>query len=116
MKTFLCIALTALLAGCAVVQGDASIISESAATVAQKIVIGKTSKSDVERIYGDPTEKTYDSNGVESWSYGSRLADPSNGPQAQKSLLVQFDRSGLAIYYLLTDTDPSHRRQTQVMQ
>ncbi len=114
MKPIFSLALVALLSGCAsVVVGDASIINESATSVAQKIMIGKTSKSDIERIYGSPTEKTYDSNGVESWSYGSKLNESNSLSLSQKSLLVQFDKNGLAAYYLLTDADPAHRRQVQ---
>jgi len=78
--------------------------------VAQRIVIGQTNKSDVQRLYGTPTSKTYDSVGIEAWFYGS-TASGSDGPTSRKTLQIQFGKDGIATYYLLTDADPQQSRQ-----
>jgi hypothetical protein len=103
-------------AGCAVVIGDAAIINETPASVAQSVIIGKTTKADVESKYGLPSTVSFDSNGMEIWLYGSTAASANNQPTAHKALEVHFDKDGSAVYYLLTDVDPQKRRQTQLAQ
>jgi len=98
-----------LVSGCAFVVGDAGIINETPASVAQNIVIGKTSKADVAAKYGIPSSISSDSNGVEIWSYGSTAVD--QAPTAHKALEIHFGRDGYAMYYLLTEVDPQKRRQ-----
>jgi len=111
MKVLACVALSTLLCGCeSFVIGNAIVINETPASVAQRIVIGQTNKSDVQRLYGAPTSKTYDSMGIEAWFYGS-TASGSGGPTSRKTLQVQFGKDGIATYYLLTDADPQQGRQ-----
>jgi outer membrane protein assembly factor BamE (lipoprotein component of BamABCDE complex) len=114
MKILLrCLAMTTLLSGCSgVVIGNAIVINESPKSVAQHVVVGKTRKADVEATYGTPTSKTYDSTGIETWIYGSTAAAYNGETTSHKSLQVQFGKDGIAIYYLLTDSDPQQRRQT----
>ena len=111
MRSVFCLAVAAAaaLAGCATVIGNASVINESPASVAQHVVVGKTRKPDVENTYGVPTSKTYDSAGIETWYYGS-TAVTGNLATSHKALQVQFGKDGVAIYYLLTDSDPEQRR------
>jgi hypothetical protein len=101
-------------AGCAVVVGDAAIINETPTSVAQNVIIGKTSKADVATKYGFPSTVSFDSNGVEIWLYGSTAVD--QAPTAHKTLEVHFGKDGSAAYYLLTEVDPQKRRQTQLAQ
>jgi len=114
MKLFFAALVGTLTAGCAFVVGDAGIINETPASVAQTVIIGKTSKADVEAKYGFPSTVSFDSNGVEIWLYGSTAVDQS--PTAHKSLEVHFGKDGSAVYYLLTEVDPQKRRQTQPAQ
>jgi len=108
--------IVALTAGCAFVVGDAGIINETPASVAQNVIIGKTSKADVAAKYGLPSTVSFDSNGVEIWLYGSTAVDQAQAPTAHKALEVHFGKDGSAAYYLLTEVDPQKRRQTQLAQ
>lgn len=114
MKLFLAAMTVSLTAGCAVVVGDAAIINETPTTVAQNVVIGKTSKADVASKYGFPSTVSFDSNGAEIWLYGSTAVD--QAPTAHKTLEVHFGKDGSAAYYLLTEVDPQKRRQMQLAQ
>jgi len=112
MIKLLCLAMiVALTPGCAFVVGDAGIINETPASVAHNVVIGKTSKAEVEAKYGVPSTVSFDSNGMEIWLYGSTAVE--QAPTAHKALEVHFDKDGTAAYYLLTEVDPQKRRQTQ---
>jgi uncharacterized protein YceK len=106
--------MVALTTGCATVVGDAAIINETPASVAQTVIIGKTTKADVEAKYGLPSTVSFDSNGSEIWLYGSTAAAADQTPTAHKALEVHFGRDGSADYYLLTEVDPQKRRQTQL--
>ncbi len=116
MKLFPAALIVALTAGCAVVVGDAGIIHETPASVAQNVIIGKSSKADVAARYGLPSTVSVDSNGVEIWLYGSTATAADQSPTAHKALEVHFGKDGIAAYYLLTDVDPQKRRQTQLAQ
>lgn len=116
MKLLSAALIGSMTAGCAVVIGDAAIINETPASVAQSVIIGKTTKADVESKYGLPSTVSFDSNGMEIWLYGSTAASANNQPTAHKALEVHFDKDGSAVYYLLTDVDPQKRRQTQLAQ
>ncbi len=116
IKFFSAALIVALSAGCATIVGDAAIINETPASVAKNVIIGKTSKADLEAKYGLPSTVSFDSNGMEIWLYGSTAASANNQPTAHKSLEVHFDKDGSAVYYLLTEVDPQKRRQTQYAQ
>jgi len=116
VKLFFAAIILALAAGCAYVVGDAAIINETPASVAQSVIIGKTSKADVEAKYGLPSTVSFDSKGMEIWLYGSTAASANNQATAHKALEVHFDKDGSAVYYLLTEVDPQKRRATQLAQ
>jgi hypothetical protein len=116
MKLLFAALMGALTASCAVVVGDAGIINETPASVAQNVTIGKTSKADVAAKYGLPSTVSVDSNGMEIWLYGSTATAADQLPTAHKALEVHFGKDGIATYYLLTDVDPQKRRQTQPAQ
>ncbi len=115
IKLLSCALIGALSAGCAFVVGDAAIANETPASVAQNVIIGKTTKADVAAKYGLPSTISFDSNGVEIWLYGSTTAVDQT-PTAHKALEIHFGKDGSAAYYLLTDVDPQKRRQTQLAQ
>ena len=114
MKLLFTAIVVAMTAGCAFVVGDAGIINETPASVAQTIIIGKTSKADVEAKYGVPSTVSFDSNGMEIWLYGSTAVE--QAPTAHKALEIHFGKDGSAAYYLLTEVDPQKRRQMQLAQ
>ena len=114
MKLLFTAIVVAMTAGCAFVVGDAGIINETPASVAQTIIIGKTSKADVEAKYGVPSTVSFDSNGMEIWLYGSTAVE--QAPTAHKALEIHFGKDGSAAYYLLTEVDPQKRRQKQLAQ
>jgi hypothetical protein len=116
MRQLFLVLLAAIVSGCAVVFGDAAIINETPASVAQNIIIGKSGKADVAAKYGRPTSISFDSNGVEVWLYGSTSADANSVPTAHKALEIHFGKDGTATYYLLTDVDPQRRRQATYAQ
>jgi len=105
--------IVALTAGCAYIVGDAAIINETPASVAQSLIIGETTKAAVEAKYALPSTVSFDSNGMEIWLYGSTATSANEQATAHKALEVHFDKDGTVVYYLLTEVDPQKRRQTQ---
>jgi hypothetical protein len=114
MKLLAAAIIIALTSACAVVVGDAAIINETPASVAQSVIIGKTIKAEVAAKYGFPSTVSFDSNGMEIWLYGSTATDTNQAPTAHKALEIHFAKDGSAVYYLLTEVDPQKRRQTQL--
>ncbi len=112
MKILAAAMMVMLTEGCAYVVGDAGIVNETPASVAQNVIIGKTNKAEVEAKYGVPSTVSFDSNGMEIWLYGSTSVEQT--PTAHKALEVHFEKDGSAAYYLLTEVDPQKRRQTQL--
>jgi hypothetical protein len=112
MKLFSAAIILASTAGCTFIVGDAAIMNETPASVAQTVIIGKSTKADVAAKYGLPSTVSHDSNGEEIWLYGSTAVE--QAPTAHKALEVHFAKDGSATYYLLTEVDPQKRRQTQL--
>ncbi|MCC2958394.1 hypothetical protein LK542_22545 [Massilia sp. IC2-477] len=54
--------------GCASV-GSESLRKETESSVAQKIVQGKTTKSEIRAMFGSPTKTTFTDGGLEVWNY-----------------------------------------------
>ena len=93
---------TMLLLGACASSGNLSIANETASTVSQQVVKGKTRQADVRRMYGDPIKTSFTSNGKEAWEYEfSRLqSKPTNfipyvnlvhsGAEGEKKTLVVF--------------------------
>lgn len=116
MKNLLIILLPTLIAtaliGCAT--GNTSIANESADTVQQKIIKGKTTKSDLRAAYGEPSETGINS-GKEYWAYQmaqtsakgylpfASLVTGSNGITG-KYLRITFDKKGVVESFDLTET------------
>ena len=101
-----------LLAGCAT--GNTSIANESADTVQQKIIKGKTTKADLRAAFGEPSD-TGISDGQEFWGYQmatssaktfipfASLATGSSGIVG-KYLMIKFDKKGVVESYDLRET------------
>ena len=100
------------LTGCAT--GNMSLANESAATIQQKIVKGKTTKADLRAAYGEPSETGIDA-GNEYWGYQmaetsamgmvpfANMVTGSNGITS-RYLRITFDKKGLVETYSLSQT------------
>ena len=64
-----CFALSFVLSGCALKQGDESIRHMTREEAQQKIVIGKTTKEMVREQFGKPTSTVADHDGKDEWRY-----------------------------------------------
>lgn len=115
MKTFrniifglsipLCI-VTLGLSGCAM--GNTSIAQEDAATIASKIIPGKTTQGEVRQMYGAPMGVQMNGDGSETWTYSMvdtkfrtyvpfvGLVAGNNGTQS-KDLTIKFNRDKVVI-------------------
>ena len=56
-------------AGCAASMGNSSIKNESNQSLSQKLIKGKTTESQVARMFGQPESKSFAGNGDPIWSY-----------------------------------------------
>jgi len=102
----------AMLTGCAT--GNTSISNESAASIQQKIVKGKTTKADLRAAFGEPSE-TGVNEGKEFWAYQmaqssgksyipfASLVTGSSGISG-KYLRISFNKKGVVESYDLTET------------
>jgi len=102
----------ALLSGCAT--GNTSIANESAASIQQKIVKGKTTKADLRAAFGEPSE-TGINEGKEFWAYQmaqssgksyipfASLVTGSSGISG-KYLRISFNKKGVVESYDMTET------------
>lgn len=115
------------LAGCASA-GNTSIADATNESVSTQLVKGRTTQADVRRIYGDPMESSFTSNGRESWEYEfSRMqSKPTNfipyvnlvhsGAEGhKKSLVVFFDSNKVVQDFTMSTSqvDVSHGLITQ---
>jgi len=62
------IAAALVLSGCASV-GSESLRKETETSVSQKIVQGKTTKTEVRSMFGSPTKTSFTDGGLEIWNY-----------------------------------------------
>jgi outer membrane protein assembly factor BamE (lipoprotein component of BamABCDE complex) len=100
-----------VLGGCASV-GVQQLKDESAASVSEKIAKGKSTKEDVRKAFGDPTETSFTDSGNEIWRY--KYAHATSKPQNfiplvniftsgqdvdKKELVVFFDDGGIVKNY-----------------
>lgn len=67
-ELFVVLGLSLMLAGCAS-SGNASIADATGASVAAQVIKGRTTQSDVRKLYGDPLKTSFSANGFESWEY-----------------------------------------------
>jgi len=106
------VSLAVLLTGCAT--GNTSIANESTSTLSQKLVKGKTTKADVSKNFGEPSERGMNES-KEYWAYQmaqssaktfipfASLVTDSSGING-KYLRIFFDKKGVVDSYELSDT------------
>lgn len=117
-KTFVVLAAVAL-AGCAG-GGNDKLRMESESTVSQKIVEGKTTRSDIRKIFGSPLKTTFTDGGLEIWTYEFKKisADAVNyipivnlfgggTSGTKKELVVMFDQTNAVKRYSMSESDIS---------
>lgn len=121
MKKVAAFAVVLVLAGCAGV-GSETLRSESEASVATKIVEGKTTKEQVRTMFGSPLKTEFTDNGLEVWRYefSKMSADAVNfipivnlfGSSAsgkKKELVVLFDSSNVVKRYSMSESNVSQK-------
>jgi outer membrane protein assembly factor BamE (lipoprotein component of BamABCDE complex) len=102
----------AILAGCAT--GNTSIATESTATIQQKLINGKTTKTEVRAAFGEPSDAGIN-DGKEYWGYQmaqasaktfipfAALVTGSSGISG-KYLRITFDKKGVVTSYDISET------------
>src|SRR5262245_54819128 len=104
------------LAACAS-SGNDSIAEATGESVARNLHKGRTTQSEVRKLYGDPMKTSFKSNGFESWEYEfTRMQSrPTNfipyvnlvhsgADGEKKSLVIFFDRSKVVQDYTMSNS------------
>jgi outer membrane protein assembly factor BamE (lipoprotein component of BamABCDE complex) len=110
-----------MLTGCASV-GNESLRKETETSVAQKIVQGKTTKSEVKAMFGSPTKTTFTDGGLEVWNYdfSNVSADAisyvpivnlfgASASGKKKELVVMYDTSDIVKRFSMSESDVTHK-------
>jgi outer membrane protein assembly factor BamE (lipoprotein component of BamABCDE complex) len=108
-----------LIGGC-VSSGNDSIADATGSTVASQLVKGRTTQTEVRKLYGDPIKTSFSSNGHESWEYEfSRMQSKvtnfipyvnlvhSGADGDKKSLVIFFDKSKVVQDYTMSTSKVS---------
>lgn len=69
MKRLIIIAGVAMLTGCVAPNVGGNTDKMNTSYVQQHVIVGKTTKDDVQKLFGNPGEKNSDSSGEEMWYY-----------------------------------------------
>lgn len=123
-KNFLiCGAILAVLtlSGCQSV-GNESLRKETESSVAQKIVQGKTTKSEVRAMFGSPTKTTFTDGGLEVWNddFSNVSADAisyvpivnlfgASASGKKKELVVMYDEQNIVRRYAMSEADVTQK-------
>ncbi|WP_150523428.1 outer membrane protein assembly factor BamE domain-containing protein [Roseibium sediminis] len=115
----LAIAIAAAVGACAS-KGNESLREETETSVAGKLTEGKTTRSQVQQMFGSPFETSFTDSGDEIWTYqfDKLQADAvnfvpivnsfgSSYSGKRKQLVVLFDRNNVVKRYSMTDSDVS---------
>ena len=110
-----------LLTGCASV-GNESLRKETESSVSQKIVQGKTTKSEVKAMFGSPTKTSFTDGGLEVWNYdfANVSADAisyvpiinlfgASASGKKKELVVMYDTSDIVKRFSMSESDVKHK-------
>jgi len=125
MKKFLVVggivASSILATGCASV-GNESLRKESEASVAQKIVQGKTTKNEIRGMFGSPTKTTFTDGGLEIWNYdfSNVSADAisyvpivnlfgASASGKKKELVVMYDQADVVKRFSMSESDVTQK-------
>jgi len=119
---FILCVLSISLSGC-VSSGNETLKSQDRSTVEMNIVDGKTTREDILRLYGSPTQTTFTANKNEvwvySWAHKSPQAQnfiPLAGPFVaavdvqQKRLIILFDSQNVVAKHSFTEAKTTARR------
>ena len=83
--------------------GNESIADATGATVAGQLLKGKTTQTDVRRLYGDPIKTSFSANGFETWEYEfTRLQSKPTNFIPYVNLVhsgAEGDKKGLVIFF-----------------
>jgi len=109
------------LSGCQSV-GNESLRKETESSVAQKIVQGKTTKSEVRAMFGSPTKTTFTDGGLEVWNYdfSNVSADAisyvpivnlfgASASGKKKELVVMYDDKNIVRRYAMSEADVTQK-------
>ena len=115
LNSIVALALCILLSACAS-SGNEKIRSETKEGLEQQIQKGKSSKQNVQDLYGDPDEITFTDSGNEIWRFKHSLATSkpinfvpyanifSHGMDVKNKIIVFiFDKKGIVQNYTLSD-------------
>lgn len=120
MKTTILISLSTLaimtMAGCAVKAGNETLGKMNKAQIERSIVKGKSTKSDIKSLFGDPDKTDFDNNGNEKWTYTHVRNDAkvvnyipvanwfvAGTNDTKKSLIVLFNDNGTVKNFINSD-------------
>jgi outer membrane protein assembly factor BamE (lipoprotein component of BamABCDE complex) len=115
MRPYILILAAISLVGCGGQQlsgGPESIKQESDATLDMKLIRGKTTKAEVQALFGPPSLKGLNPDGTEAWIYSRSeiqtgtivpliFAPVTPGSVMMKQLQIQFDKSNRVKNYVL---------------
>ena len=109
------------LLGCAST-GNETLRTESEASVQNKMVEGKTTKSEVKAKFGSPAKTSFTDGGLEIWTYEftNVSADAisyvpivnmfgGSASGVKKELVVLFDKSGVIQRYSMSESNVKHK-------
>lgn len=110
------VTLTVLTSGCAVKTGNESLGKLEKTEVDAGIIKGKTTKSQVKTMLGDPDKTDFDNNSLEKWTYIHVRKDAKainyipvanwfvgGTNDTTKTLVVLFDEDGVVKNYINSD-------------
>src|SRR5215510_941343 len=116
LNLFILLAMSCALVACAS-SGNDSIADATGESVAASLHKGKTTQTDVRKLFGDPLKTSFKSNGFESWEYEfTRMQSrPTNfipyvnlvhsgADGEKKSLVIFFDRSKVVQDYTMSNS------------
>lgn len=115
------VVLALALSGCASV-GNESLRKETEVSVAQKIVQGKTTKSEVRAMFGSPTRTSFTDGGLEVWNYdfSNVSADAisyvpivnlfgASASGKKKELVVMYDDANVVKRFAMSEADVTQK-------
>lgn len=105
-----------MMSGCAVKSGNETLGKLDKMQVEQGVTKGKSTKSDVKAMLGDPDKTDFDNNGLEKWTYIHVRKDMKavnyipvanwfvgGTNDTTKTLVVLFDDNGIVKNYINSD-------------
>jgi len=110
-----------VLSGCAST-GNEALRKESEVSVGQKIVEGKTTKTEIRSYFGSPTKTSFTDGGLEIWNYefSNVSADGvsyipivnlfgASASGKKKELVVMFDQTNTVKRYAMSESDVTQK-------